>query len=222
MKAARPKPQETYAALRSLRFLEEEAYLRAFIEWQDPDNIDAQYRYLLPRDAVVATRTPLLQHSNSEIWFQLFEGDRRTFRAVYFHVKAAAYAKRGDPCDITQNMLEAERLATEKIIVRDWLRWLAVKRAKAERRPDSKRRLSYKDGIQSGQQAAERHRRPRCMVEHEEVVCEDSPRPEAPARPDLISKNPLQSGLVHTRIRTGCTGTPKSFPACTQAIWLTG
>jgi hypothetical protein len=53
-------------------------HVRKLIEkWLDPDNVNAHY-FLLPRDAVEATRTPLLPRNppNCHIWFQLPEARR--------------------------------------------------------------------------------------------------------------------------------------------------
>ena len=115
----------------TLRFATAAEYFRACTEWCDPTgNVDVQYRYLLTRDAVEATQTPLLPHS--EIWFQLSEDDRQVFRAVYIHIMTDAFTQRGDPADITQNQLWAWLHDTEQKIVRTYLRWLAVRQAKSE------------------------------------------------------------------------------------------
>ena len=123
--------------------------IRAFNEWCDSvDNVDdVQYRYLLTRDAVEATHTPLLPHS--EIWFQLSEDNRRVFRAVYIHIMADAFALRGDPRDTTQNELLAWLHGTEQKIVVTWLRWAAVRQAKSERQAKSKRLLSWKKAYET-------------------------------------------------------------------------
>jgi hypothetical protein len=104
-------------------------HVRKLIEkWLDPDNVNAHY-FLLPRDAVEATRTLLLPRNppNCHIWFQLLEADRRAFRVVYFWFAprsvlgfSAYVAQRGGPID-----------ATGKAVVA-WLRWAAVRQAKSE------------------------------------------------------------------------------------------
>jgi hypothetical protein len=89
---------------------------RKLMEMHDPDNVNAHF-LLLPRDDVVATRTPLLPQNspNGDIWWQLPEADRHAFRVVYFYT--AYVAPGGDP-------------TTQAVVI--WLRWLAVRQAKSE------------------------------------------------------------------------------------------
>jgi hypothetical protein len=102
-----------------------EQQIELLIKWQHPDNVDAHF-LILPREAVEATCVPLLPQSagTTDVWWQLSEDDRRSFRVVYFHTK--------------MNALERGDLKTPPAVV-SWLRWLAVRQAKSERQtwPDA-------------------------------------------------------------------------------------
>jgi hypothetical protein len=115
-----------------------------------PNNGNMHLLRLLPRGAVEATGIPLLYvptdrpdamiaGEDDDVWWQLAEADRHTFRVVYFHI--AVMGARISLSSI--NLLSDQPLSsnwrrrrgdpTMRAVV-SWLRWAAVRQAKSEKR----------------------------------------------------------------------------------------
>jgi hypothetical protein len=125
MKTLRYPPATTVAAA-SLSF---DGH-KHIIEQYHPDN-GLHYPQLLPRAAVEATKMPLLDSPNcagaqdpDDVWWQLSEADRHTFRVVYFHV-AIIGATASSP-----SMRKIDKQTKRAVVT--WLRWAAVWQAKSE------------------------------------------------------------------------------------------